>query len=284
MSLDAYINPDFTWYKKLFFMLVTLLMMSLCILLIAAVERLLVKKRSDEDWKYEYNDRLNDQVQRFFEMIISGTSVMLFSCAYVVINHIYTLVSSGAASTDSQILLTIVDAWAEGKDFILLLLIVISCVINSILDKFIIPLNRLGKQEKATMRMLGMFYVIIILIYLNYIGDESQYSPVMMYYFGLMIGRFVYFDASFMDFIEALKNIFFNIPFLLLTMVAVGVLCTGGFYMEFFLERNYYIVGIFYTHLFMLLGVFVFHWILWAIRRKDERRHHEEQEYQGEQE
>jgi hypothetical protein len=76
-----------------------------------------------------------------------------------------------------------------------------------VLDGFIIRLKVLTSEEKATMRMLAMFYVILILMYLNNIGDESEYGPVMMYYFGLMIGRFVYFDASFKDFVINIKVI-----------------------------------------------------------------------------
>ena len=269
MNANSYINPDFVWYKKLFFLLITFCIISLSMLLIAGVERLLVKKNKSESFKDVYKDRLNDQIQRFFEMIISGTSVLLFSSAYVVINHIYSLVSSGAGHTDNEVLLAIVEAWGEGKDFALLFLILISCIVNSLLDRILIPLNRLSREEKATMRMLGMFYVIIILIYLNYIGDESQYSPVMMYYFGLMIGRFVYFDASFVDFIGAIKNCFFNLPFLILTLFVVGILSLFGFNIGFFLERNYYIVGIFYVHLFMLVCVFISYWIYHFISRDD---------------
>ena len=261
MSIDAYLNPEFTWYKKIIFFLITFLMLSVAVLIIAGIERLLIRERDKDRFEEEFKDRLNDQTQRLFEMIISATSVMLFSCSYVIINHIHTLVTSGAAYTDSAVLLAIVDAWSEGKDFFLLLLICLSCVVNTILDKLFIPLNRLSRPEKATMRMLGMFYVIIILIFLNYIGDESQYGPVMIYYFGLMIGRFVYFDASFLDFISALKEVFLNLPVLVLTMTISGLLCLLGFNLGYFLERNYYIVGIFHTHLFMVACVFVIYWL-----------------------
>jgi ATP-binding cassette subfamily F protein uup len=86
--------------------------------------------------------------------------------------------------------------------------------------------------------MLGMFYVIIILIYLNVIGDESEYSPVMMYYLGLMIGRFVYFDASFSDFIDALKNLFGNLLLLILGLALTGGLSYFGF--EDMTQYNYF--------------------------------------------
>ena len=107
--------------------------------------------------------------------------------------------------------------------------------------------------------MLAMFYAIIVLICLNFYGDESEYSPVMMYYLGLMVGRFVYFDASFGDFLTALRNVLMKSPLLLLGLSLSGGLCCIGFKAGYFLERNYYIVGVFYTHLFLLAAVFILH-------------------------
>jgi hypothetical protein len=104
-----------------------------------------------------------------------------------------------------------------------------------------------------------MFYAILILVWLNKIGDESEYSPVVMYYLGLMIGRFVYFDASFSDFLHNIKNAFKNLPLLAMGLASTSVLCIFGFGAGYLLERNYYIVGVFYTHLFMLAAVFIIH-------------------------
>ena len=104
-----------------------------------------------------------------------------------------------------------------------------------------------------------MFYVICILLYLNMIGDESEYSPVMLYYLGLMVGRFVYFDASFIDFLLALKNVFKNLYLLIFGLLITGILCYFGFENGYLLERNYYLIGAFYTHLFMLVSVFILH-------------------------
>ncbi len=265
MSVEAYLNPDFTVGKKLLFLLVTAALLGIGIGFIYLVSLLVLGRDIPVgNRKQAVLGALEDKVQRFFEMIIAGTSVMSFSCAYVIINHINTLVQSGVAGNLTPIEQRLIEAWTEGKDFVLLLLICLSCVINTILDSLIIPLKKLSKAEKATMRMLAMFYVIILLMYLNYIGDESQYSPVMMYYFGLMIGRFVYFDASFKDFLVALKNMFFNLPYMALNLILTGALCGFGFGVGYFLERNYFIMGIFYTHLFMLVCIFIIH-LVWMI-------------------
>lgn len=213
-----------------------------------------------------------------FEMIIAGASVMSFSCAYVVINHIYDLVEKGVATDLTGTEQMLINMWSDGKDFVLLLLICLSCVINTLLDSVIIPLKRISRDEKATMRMLGMFYVIIILIFLDNIGDPSEYSPVMMYYLGLMIGRFVYFDASFSGFIHNMKNVILNLPYLALILALTGSLCFLGFKLGYFLERNYYIVGIFYAHLFMLACIFVIHliWSLTHIRKNSDPQDYED--------
>lgn len=266
MSIKAYINPDFTWDKKLIFFVIAFAAIGISLGLIYLVSMMVLgRDLSRREKVTALRSAFEDKAQRLFEMIIAGTSVMSFSCSYVILNHIYDLVQSGAAGHLSHYEKTMVDMWAEGKDFVLLLLILLSCVINTVLDSLVIPLKKITRDEKATIRMLAMFYVIIVLMYLNIIGDESQYSPVMMYYFGLMIGRFVYFDASLKDFLVALKNMFFNSPYLLLIIVLTFLLATLGFDMGFLLERNYYIVGIFYTHLFMLACIFVVHTV-WLIR------------------
>ena len=256
MTLEAYTNPDFGWNEKLIFLIMTLAGMAVCILLILAKTVLSTAAAPKDQKKILYYRQAHNRIEKFYEMIIAGSSVMSFSCAYVIISHIYGLVQSGQGNP-GPVLEVLIDAWEGGRDFVLLLLICLSCVMNSILDKFIIPLRRISKEEQATIRMLAMFYVIIILLYLNRIGDESEYNPVMMYYLGLMVGRFVYFDASFGDFISALKNMFKNLELLILGLALTGILCFAGFNKGYLLERNYYIVGAFYVHLFMLAVIFV---------------------------
>ena len=256
MTLEAYTNPDFTLPKKLIFLLVALFGIIVCDFLILGGCEIVTSCRDREERKFIISERFHNSVQLLYEMIISATSVMSFACAYVVLNHVYSLIQG---SSPDGILGHFMYIWENWKDFVLLLLICLSCVLNTILDKLIIPLKRLSRDDIASIRMLGMFYVIVILLFLNVIGDESEYSPVMMYYLGLMVGRFVYFDASFTDFIHAMKNMFIKSPLFLLGLSLSGLLCFFGFKAGFLLERNYYIVGAFYTHLFLLAAVFIFH-------------------------
>ncbi len=260
MSVDAYINPDFTIPQKLFFFLAAFLMIIVCIVIITGFSSVMAFFTRNKDDVVPFNNANIRRIQLFFEMIISGASVLSFSCSYIIFNHIYSLLSQGIAGySPSGIESDFVALWENGKDFILLLLICLSCILNTLLDRLIIPLKAIDKDEKASIRLLAMFYVIIILVFLNRIGDRSEYSPVMMYYLGLMVGRFIYFDASFMDFLLAIKNALKNVLLLILALAVLGILCFLGFNLGFLLERNYYIVGVFYTNLFLLAAVFIIH-------------------------
>ncbi|MBR5421939.1 MAG: hypothetical protein IK115_12415 [Lachnospiraceae bacterium] len=261
MTIEAYINPDFTWREKLLFFAMALLGILLCNLLLFGWTRIRRAVSGEGD---EGPEAYRDRLFRFYELIISAASVITFACAYVVMNHVYTLYEG---TTDSGLMGFFLNMWGNWKDFVLLLMICLSCLINTLLDRVFIPLKVLARERIAVVRMQGMFYAIIVLLYLNVIGDESEYHPVVIYYLGLMIGRFVYFDASFRDFLRAMKNMFFSTPMFVLALSLSGLLSFIGFKAGYLLERNYYIVGIFYTHLFLLAAVFLLYHIQGLIIR-----------------
>lgn len=260
MTVEAYMNPDFTWPMKAFFFAAAVLGIILCDLVLWGWSRISGGRKKDGQ------DRYASLLLRFYELVISATSVMSFACAYVVLGHVYSLCRGNA---DDEITRAFIYIWENWKDFALLLLICLSCLMNTVLDRIFIPLKGITREQKAVIRMLGMFYAIIVLLYLNVIGDASEYNPVMMYYLGLMIGRFVYFDAAFRDFLHAMKNMFFCLPLLIMGLTLSGLLSLLGFRAGFLLERNYYIVGVFYTHLFLLAAVFAVNIFQQIFKRRD---------------
>ena len=74
----------------LVFFLITFAAIGVGLLFIYGVT-VLVNKNSDRsrdhDEEVSLRDAFVDKCQRFFEMIIAGTSVLSFSCAYVILNH-----------------------------------------------------------------------------------------------------------------------------------------------------------------------------------------------------
>ncbi len=253
MTFEAYINPDFTLSDKLFYFTICLAGILFSIIIIYIYVRIKAARLSKYERAVYIYEATGNLTEKFFEMLISATSIMSFACAYIIVNHVYQLASvSGRYQNFTKL-------WESGKDFLLLLMICLSCLLNTLLDKCIIRLKLISREDIASLRLLAMFYVIVILLYLNNIGDESEYSPVMLYYLGLMIGRFVYFDASFKDFVNAIVNAFKNIGLMLLGLLPVAIISSIGFDLNFLLERNYFIVGVFYTQLFLLLSVFLIH-------------------------
>ncbi|MBQ3786330.1 MAG: hypothetical protein II799_03560 [Lachnospiraceae bacterium] len=252
MTVEAYTNPDFTWLQKGLFLLLAFAGVILVDLLIKGVAGLALR---DEEYEEEKALRKEAFLQLFYEMMICATSGIAFASSYIICNHLYLLVSESGASGFE----TFMQIWGDWKDFALLILICLSCVINTILDRLLIPLKLITNTERGMVRMLGMFYVIILLVFLNIMGDKNEYNPVMLYYLGLMVGRFVYFDASFSDFLKAMANVIKNLPLLLLGLLLSSGLAWFGFSMGYLLESNYYIVGVLYTHLFILTAIFIIH-------------------------
>lgn len=284
MSLDKYFNPEFTLEKKLLFLLMTVVGIAFCVSLIYVGTKLTFlpssskrkHKLSSSEKKFLFFKNFHINIQLFIDMMISATSVMMFSCSFVIIDHVFSIVTSPASRYYGYE--EFISLWQNGKDFLLLLLICLSCVANTLFDKFIIPLKMLTKDQKASIRMLGMFYTIILLLILNRVGDHQLYAPVMMYYLTLMIGRFVYFDASFIDFIHALKSALYHSPLLIMGMLVSGSLCIAGFKLGHFLDRNFLIMGVFYTHLFILGVLFVLHnsRLMYLLVKKPKEEHIEE--------
>ena len=294
MTIDKYINPDFTRAQQLVFLgfaFAGLLIISLIIMFGTRMSVCLVHSSERHD---EFKRRTVDNMQLFFEMMISSTSVILFACAYIICNHIFELLTplykTGKMDGMPVGIKWFYFQWDVNKDFLLLFLISLSCLINTILDRVIIPLRRITKEDKASIRMLGMFYAIILTCFTKF-GDASvtkeQYSPVMMYYFGLMIGRFVYFDASFIDFIYAILGAIKHGLLLVFALLLSGILSVIGFKLGYLIKENYYIVGLLYTDIFILVAIFIMHHLrglLLFIRNEEDEEYEEYDDYDDEDE
>ena len=80
-----------------------------------------------------------------------------------------------------------------------------------------------------------------------------------MYFLGLIIGRFAYFDASFRESLHTIHNGAKNIPFLILGLIYTAFMCIYGFSTDYLLTSNGVLVSAFIAHLFMVVAIFVVH-------------------------
>lgn len=182
--------------------------------------------------------------EKFNELIFSGTSILMFMSAYYLIERFLAV--------DKYLAF-----WNKYKDFLLLLFIIISCVFNTLLDHVLIRLKHLKRQDMAPIRLLGMLYMILIFCYIKFIYGNNNYDFFISYFLGLMVGRFVYFDASFKGFINTIKDAARNLPLLVLALGSTGLLSLYGFSTKYLIKHIGVITNVFFIHLFMCVAIFI---------------------------
>lgn len=186
--------------------------------------------------------------ERFYELIFSGGSIIGFMAGFYLINR---FVTSGP----------FYEFWSEYKDYLLLIFMIISILINTFLDHVVVRLKRLDRDAMASIRLTGMLYMILIFGYIKFIYEDNNYDMFIAYFLTLMIGRFVYFDASFKDFLHCIKQAAANIPIMIMGLTYLGIMCLYGFSDGYLLKHNGVITNIFFVHLYIIVAIFFLHFI-----------------------
>ena len=108
-----------------------------------------------------YYEHANNTIQRFYEMVFSGASILSFLAIYYLIDR---FTPDGSSFREF---------WDKYKDFLLLFLILLSIVVNNLIDRVLIPLRKMKPSERGSIRILGMVYVILIFMYIKFSKDRS---------------------------------------------------------------------------------------------------------------
>ncbi|MBQ5430954.1 MAG: hypothetical protein IIU28_04810 [Lachnospiraceae bacterium] len=183
--------------------------------------------------------------ERLFELIFSATFILLFVALYFMFSYF------GVNSATLQ------QSWEKYNGILLLAFILMSVTLNSWMDNHIIPLKYLRPGDRAAMRLIGMIYMMVIFLYIKYIYVDSNYDSIIMYFITLIIGRFIYFDASMKDFKAAMKNAFDSLPLLALALMCTGLIARFGFGSGYLLHRNGVVFNLFLGHLYLLAWIFI---------------------------
>lgn len=183
-------------------------------------------------------------VERYYEMVFSGTSILFFMSTYYLIDRFVTIEPYRGF-------------WEKYDDFILLALILLSCFFNSFLDRFFVRLKFATRDERSAGRLTGMVYMMLIFMYIKFIYEDDNYDMLITYFITLMVGRFAYFDSTIHDFVKAMQGVFKNIWLLIFTVAYLGVMTYFGYSTGYLLTHNGVITNIFITHLFMCVAIFV---------------------------
>lgn len=249
-SLKDYILHYFSIPQMPVFFFLTFILLFLivtCLYIYSSIESR--RKATKELRRQELLREAASLIERFYELVFSGTSILFFMTVYYLIERFLLME-------------TYRNFWDKYHDFLLLLLIILSCVVNSVWDKFLVRLGHLTKEEKASIRLIGMVYMILIFAYIKFIYENNNYDMFITYFIGLMVGRFVYFDASFSDFLMNLKAALYNIPLMILLLSYTGILSLYGFKTDYLLIHNGVISNVFLAHVFMCISIFILHRIL----------------------
>lgn len=138
-----------------------------------------------------------------------------------------------------------------------MLFLILSVFFTGWLDRFLVPLEYLPPDQKSSVRLVSSFYIILILMYIKFIYDDSNYDALILYFVSLAIGRFVYFDFTVEDFISTISKLLKNLYLLILMGCYSGFVCWFGFHVGFLLTSNGVIVSTLLAHLFMDASIFV---------------------------
>ena len=147
------------------------------------------------------------------------------------------------------------EIWNKYDDFLLLLALFIAIFMINFVDTIVIPLKLLYRNEKATLRMMAMIYMLLIFAYIKFIYQNDNYDEIIVYFMIMVIGRFVYFDASFMDFLKSMKNLFLELPTLLLSLATTAIMAWYGFSTEYLLKSNGVVLSLWIAHIFLVMEI-----------------------------
>ncbi len=241
MSLKDYLAHYFAMPDFLVFLLLAAALLICFFFVFFAIAKSKANKAREENRFLEYTER-------FYEIIFSSTSILLFISSYYLINR---FVVDGPFR----------EFWDKYKDFLLLVMIIIAVICNNLMDRLIVRLKHISPEDLAANRLAGMLYMCLIFCYIKFIYQDDNYDMFIAYFLTLMVGRFVYFDASFHDFLDNIKRVFINLPIMFMALIYTSIMCLVGFSTGYLLKHNGVVTNIFFTHLFMCVVIIVLQFV-----------------------
>ncbi len=152
------------------------------------------------------------------ELMFSATSILLFS-------GVYFLMEFGYFDLPAKAL----QFWKDYRDFLLLGGLVLSILFVDLFDGVLVPLKRISDTDKNALRLAGILYMLVIFAYIKFIYEDNNYDAIIVYFLLMIIGRFVYFDASFKGFVATISECLRMLPLLLMVLVGTSLAALYGF-------------------------------------------------------
>ena len=184
--------------------------------------------------------------EKYYELILSSSAILLFTGMYFLIDYHYLSVPSSFYTI-----------WDRYSDFILLAALIMAIVITNIFDHLLIPMTVLGDRDKASLRIAAIIYMLLVFGYIKFVYLDNNYDDIIVYFIIMIIGRFVYFDASFRDFKAVMKGFFGVLPILLLALASTALLALYGFNSGYLLKKNGVVLSLYIAHLYVIIEMII---------------------------
>ncbi len=246
MNLLSYLNHYQQPAGILLMLLVAAAAIGICLLVIRVTVGIRSQKYTKDTRGMFVEDKFLNLAELFYELIFSATSILLFVAIYFLIDYFGVGIKTGGI-------------WEKYNAFILLAFILSSVMLNSFIDNHIIPLNHMKQGERAAMRLIGMLYMLIVFAYIKFIYQDNNYDSIILYFLTLVIGRFVYFDASLESFHHAVTEALSGLPLLVMALSCSGIMAFAGFSANYLITETGVIFNLFIGHLYLLVIIFVIH-------------------------
>ena len=260
---NKYVSHYLDWKNAGWFLVVAFIGLIIVLLLIFLDARYAQRKSSreaDRDNTLPADDRRKKKgkiinietcqvVESFYELVFSSTSILFFLSAYYLIDRFMKI-------REYRVI------WNRYDDILLMAFIFMSVFLNTLLDHCFVPLRTVKSSQKASIRLVSTIYMILIFLYIRFVYQDTNYNELIIYFVGLVIGRFIYFDFTWKDFSKTMVSLWENMPLLILIIIYSGLMCWVGFTTKFLLKSNGVIVSILIAHLFMDVSIFIVHMVL----------------------
>lgn len=217
------------------------------------------KNRNKENSRTIESSAFHTSLDKYYELMFSSTSVLFFIGLFFTLNF---------PELNAKFPYFIQSFWQEWSDFLLLGFIIISILINNLIDHHIVPIKIITKKERNILRMAAMLYMLFIFAYIKFIYKDSNYDEIIFYFLTLVIGRFVYFDADLKEFIIYMKEIFYIFPYLILVLLSSAILAFYGFGTGYLLRTNGVVTSLFLAHFFAVISIFLINLIRMNFAKK----------------
>ena len=198
-------------------------------------------------------------VERYFELMVSGTIFLLFTSAYFMITYF------GVAG----------ELWDKYSSFILLGLIIVAVIFNAWFDKKLIPLEVLRPGEREIMHLIAILYMLVIFAYIKFVYQNNNYDSIIQYFILLIIGRFVGFDTTIGGIRKTLTMAVKNLPLLAMALSGTGLIALVGFKSGYLIVQNGVVWNLFLGQLFLVVIMYIIHKIrnrAWAQAERESRK------------